>query len=458
MLEGFAKEASTFAADVDRAFWITIGINTAMLLLVVGLILFFILRYHHSRVQPKEIRNIKDHIPLEIAWTVIPTIILFVIFYYGYSAFRQLRTMPQDAFIVDVLGKRWSWTFTYPNGKRTAELYIPVGENIKLRLHAPENDVLHSFYVPAFRVKEDVVPGRVNHLWFKITEAGRYDVQCAEYCGTRHSYMLSKVEAMDKDAFDTWYASDKLSPHDESAPKGGEGEILYKTLGCASCHSLDGSIIVGPSFKGLFGSMVKVMTDGKPRELTANEAYIRDSVRTPAKDVVEGFPVGIMPNLSDQINEEQMNAIIAFIKTQSSEENNVVEQPAVESVPASVNKAGTESKAEPEVKMPIPTEVKEKTPDGATLFSTKGCIGCHSLDGSQRIGPSLKGIYQSTQKVVTDGKLREVVADEAYLHHSIENPNADIVEGFPPGLMPQFGKMLSSDEIDALVEYLKGVK
>ena len=458
MLEGFTKQASTFAADVDRAFWITTGISAAMLLLVVGLILFFILRYHHSRVDPEEIRNIKDHIPLEIAWTVIPTILLFVIFYYGYSAFRELRTMPENAFTVDVLGKRWSWTFTYPNGKRTAELYIPVGENIKLRLHAPENDVLHSFYVPAFRVKEDVVPGRENHLWFKITEPGRYDVQCAEYCGTRHSYMLSKVEAMDKAAFDTWYASDKLSPHDKSAPKGGEGEILYKTLGCASCHSLDGSIIVGPSFKGLFGSKVKVMTGGKAREVTGDETYIRDSVRTPAKDVVEGFPEGIMPNLSDQINEEQMNEIIAFIKAQSNEENMTIEQPTIEPVPTQATQVETEKKAEPIAEKPLPVEAKEKTPEGSTLFSTKGCIACHSLDGSKKIGPSLKGIYQSTQKVVTDGKTREVIADEAYLHHSIEEPNADVVEGFPPNLMPPFGQMLTSDEIAALVAYLKGVK
>lgn len=456
MLEGFGKEASTFAADVDRAFWITTGISAVMLLLVVGLILFFIMRYHHSRVNPQEIRNIKDHLPLEIAWTVIPTILLFVIFYYGYSAFRELRTMPKDAFVVDVLGKRWSWTFTYPNGKRTTELYIPINENIRLRLHAPQNDVLHSFYVPAFRVKEDVVPGRVNHLWFKITEPGRYDVQCAEYCGTRHSYMLSKVEVMDKPSFETWYASDKLSPHDKSAPKGGEGETLYKTLGCASCHSLDGSIIVGPSFKGLFGSKVKVMTGGQMREIVANESYIRDSVRTPAKDVVDGFPEGIMPNLSDQINDEQMNAIIDFIKTQSSEESKAIKQPAVESVPSPVDK--TETKAQPTAQKQSQAEVKVQIPDGSTLFSTKGCIACHSLDGSKRVGPSLKGIYQSKQKVVTDGKSREVVADEAYLHHSIENPNADVVEGFPPNLMPPFGTMLSPDEIDALVEYLKGVK
>jgi cytochrome c oxidase subunit 2 len=443
MLEGFDREASTFAADVDRAFWITTGISAAMLLLVVGLMLFFIFRYHHSRVKPDEIRNIKDHLWLEIAWTVIPTMLFYVIFYYGYTAFRELRTMPENALSVEVLGKRWSWTFSYPNGKRTAELYVPAGENIRLRLHAPENDVLHSFYIPAFRVKEDVVPGRETHLWFKATVPGRYDVQCAEYCGTRHSYMLSKVEVMEKAAFDTWYAGDKLSPHDKSAPKG-EGEMLYQTLGCSSCHSLDGSIIVGPSFKEIFGKKTKVLTNGKVREVTVDEAYLRNSIKNPNADVAEGFQPGLMPNLSDQINEEQMEAIIAFIKKQRAPEGAAATRPAAVVPPAPAPVKETKTQAGP--------------PDGETLYKTRGCVGCHSLDGSKKVGPTLKGLYESTQKVVTEGKLREVTADEAYLRNSIENPNADVVEGFRPGIMPPFGKTLSPEEVEALVKYLKEIR
>jgi len=443
MLEGFDRDASTYAADVDRAFWITTGISAAMLLLVVGLIVFFIFRYHHSRVKPAEIRNIKDHLPLEIAWTVIPTILLFVIFYYGYSAFRELRTMPEDAFNVEVLGKRWSWTFTYPNGKITSELYVPEGENIRLHLHAPLGDVLHSFYVPAFRVKEDVVPGRKTRIWFKATVPGRYDIECAEYCGTGHSRMLSKVEVMKKADFDAWYAGDKASPHGEGKPES-EGEQLYETLGCASCHSLDGSIIVGPSFKGLYGRKVKVLTDGKAREVTADDAYIRASVRTPARDVVEGFPAGVMPNLSDEINARQLEAIITFIKQLGGKRHAAVKEP--------------EPKVPPKAEAQKEASAVPAPPDGATLFKTKGCTACHSLDGSKKVGPSLKGIYESTQNVVTDGKKREVTADEAYLRRSIEHPNADVVEGFPKGVMPPFGQMLKAGEVDALVAYLKDVK
>jgi cytochrome c oxidase subunit 2 len=435
MLEGFNQDVSTFSADIDRAFWVTTGISLGIFLLITGLMVYFIFRYHHSKVNPKEIRNIKNHFALEITWTVIPTILFFIIFYYGYSAFRQIRTMPKDAFTVDVLGKRWSWTFTYPNGKRTDELYVPQGENIRLRLHVPDNDVLHSFYVPAFRVKEDLVPGQENHLWFNATIPGRYDIQCAEYCGTRHSYMLSKVEVMEKKAFDAWYASDKLTPHDTGTPD--EGETLYKTLGCASCHSLDGSTIVGPSFKGIYGKKVTVITGGKPRTLVVDEAYLRDSVQSPAKDVVQNFPKGIMPNLSDHINEKQMNAIITFIKAQSSLENNASAQPSVAPPPI--------------------TKMQESKLDGATLFSSKGCIGCHSLDGSKRVGPSLKGIYQSKQQVVTEGKLHEVTVDTTYLHNSIQHPNTDVVEGFPSGIMPPFGTTLSNEEVNALVKYLEGV-
>jgi len=450
MLEGFNDNVSTYAADVDRAFWITTGISIAMFVLVAGLMALFIARYHHTKVQPGEIRNIRDHLGLEIAWTVIPTILLFVIFYYGYTSFRDLRTMPKDAFTVEVLGKRWSWTFTYPNGKQTDELYVPVGKNIRLIMGAPDGDVLHSFFVPAFRVKEDVVPGRKTHIWFNATKPGRYDIECAEYCGVGHAKMLSKVEVMKTADFDAWYASDKLSPHDTSAPKS-KGEMLYKTLGCASCHSLDGSIIVGPSFAGLFGKNVTVVTEGKTRQTVVDDAYLERAIRKPSADIAEGFPDGVMPDLSGQINDEQLKALVTFIKQQNGSGSGAAPEPAASGETAPAPTPATAPAAQ------TPTETAA-APDGATLFNTKGCGACHSLDGTKKLGPTLKGLYGSKLTVVTDGKTREVTADEAYLRTAIDDPNADIVEGFTAGLMPPFGKMLSPAESEALVTYIKELK
>ncbi|WP_345970514.1 cytochrome c oxidase subunit II [Sulfurimonas sp. HSL1-6] len=452
MLEGFNQNVSTYAADVDRAFWITTGISIAMFVLVAGLMALFIVRYHHTKVQPGEIRNIRDHLGLEIAWTVIPTILLFVIFYYGYTSFRDLRTMPKDAFTVDVLGKRWSWTFTYPNGKQTDELYVPVGKNIKLIMGAPDGDVLHSFFVPAFRVKEDVVPGRKTHIWFNATKPGRYDIECAEYCGVRHAKMLSKVEVMKAADFDAWYASDKLSPHDMAAPKS-KGEMLYKTLGCASCHSLDGSIIVGPSFAGLFGKNVTVMTGDKTRRTVVDDAYLERAIREPGADVAEGFPDGVMPDLSGQIDAEQLKALVTFIKEQNG--GSVLPEAAAPAATTTMEPAAAPATTEAE---PTAPQKASAAPDGATLFNAKGCGACHSLDGTKKLGPTLKGLYGSKLTVVTDGKSREVTADEAYLRSSLETPNADVVEGFAPGLMPPFGKMLSAEEIETLVTYMKELK
>jgi len=223
---------------------------------------------------------------------------------------------------------------------------------------------------------------------------------------------------------------------------------VYKTLGCVSCHSLDGSESVGPSFKGMYGAKIKVLTDGKLREIIADDDYIRTSVRTPDKDVVQGFQSGIMPNLSDQIDKDQMESLIEFIKQQN-DTTPVTSHEEVKPVVEEVVK--TEPKTEP--KAVAPSEA-----DGTTLFKTKGCIACHSLDGTKKIGPSLKGIYGSVRKVLTDGKMREVKADEAYLHTSIHDPNADVVEGFPPNIMPPFGKMLTQAEIDALVNYIKEIQ
>lgn len=191
-LSGFNTMAATFSADVDQAFWINFWISVVLGLSVIIPMFYFAWKYSADKVKDEDIENVIHNTPLEIAWTLIPTAMLMVLFYYGYTSMRALRTMPAESqsIVVELEGKKWSWMHTYPantNGfvHKSAELYVPVNKNVILKMHAPINDVIHSYFVPAFRMKEDVVPGRVTKQWFNVTELGTYDVECAEYCGTR---------------------------------------------------------------------------------------------------------------------------------------------------------------------------------------------------------------------------------------------------------------------------------
>jgi len=396
MLEDFFSNVSVFASDVDRAFWVSTIISLLMFVIVIGAMLYFAFKYHHTKVKDEDIQNIKHNLALEIAWTVIPTILLMVIFYYGYTSLKQVRTMPENAFTVEVLAKRWSWTFTYPNGKVTSELYVPKNENVVLNMTAPRNDVLHSFYVPVFRTKEDVVPGKITKLWFNATKIGRYDVECAEYCGTRHSYMLTKVDVMDKEKFDTWYASDKRSPYEKKGEKS-EGAILFESLGCNGCHSMDGSVIVGPSLK----------------DFAKDDMYLKDAIMKPNKDIAEGYPADVMPDMSAMINEKQLLELMKFIRGE------------------------------------------DKISQGEVLFEQSGCNGCHSIDTTTIVGPGLKALFNK-QRVLSDGT--KVIADEVYLKNSILKPDKQVVKGFSPGIMTSFEAVLKEKEVDEIIKYLKVIK
>jgi cytochrome c oxidase subunit 2 len=229
---------------------------------------------------------------MEIAWTAIPTAFLMVIFYLGYDSLKNLRTMPTDATHIKVVGKKWSWSYEYANGKKTDKLYVAKGENIILDMTAPKTDVLHSFWIPAFRQKEDVVPGRTTQLWFNSNRVGEYDVECTEYCGDGHSYMLSKVVVMEKADYDTWYnKTEKVS-----------GEDLFAgRAGCASCHTITTDTIVGPGLAGI--------ANGKSDE------YLRDALLDPDKDIAAGFSAGVMPTSKGALTDEEVNAVVDYIKT-----------------------------------------------------------------------------------------------------------------------------------------------
>ena len=390
---------------VDPVFKFILGASLLLLLAITATTVAFVVLYRRSR-RPEPTSQTSDNIWLAITWTVLPTVLVMFMFYYGWSGYLSLRKVPTNALEVTATARMWSWSFAYANGKTDSKLYVPVGKPVRVNLVS--QDVLHGFYLPAFRVKRDVVPKMKNYAWFVAEKPGSYDLFCSVYCGTGHSGMITTVEALPQAQFDAWL-SEKGGP--EPA-----GMALLEKHGCLGCHTLDGSPKVGPSFKGIWGSTVTVLTGALERTVTVDEAYVRRKILEPTATVVKGFPP-VMPSFAGKLTEAELAAIIDFLRS------------------------GGET-------MP--------KPDGAKLAKEKGCLGCHSLDGSKGAGPSFKGLYKSRVAVLQNGAKLTVTADDTYLRESIRAPNAKVVEGYQP-IMPAFTE-LKDEEVEALVEYIKKLK
>ena len=295
----------------DDTFFFILGISLTFLVLNTGAMIYFVVRYSKKRHPRAE--EVKESIPLEITWTVIPTLLVLAIFFVGWKGFQYMRTAPPDAMVVKVIARQWSWTFDYENGKETTVLKVPVRKPVKLLITSA--DVLHSLYIPAYRIKEDCVPGMETHLWFLPDEVGSYDLFCTEYCGVSHSDMITKVEVMSQQNFNAWYKSGTRIAKAGKKKIGKRlpgGNKLLQDKGCIACHSMDGTAKVGPTFKGLYGRKVIVVTDGKEREIIADDEYIRRSIKAPPADVVKGFQP-IMPVL--QLSDDEINEIVEYFKT-----------------------------------------------------------------------------------------------------------------------------------------------
>jgi cytochrome c oxidase subunit II len=390
-------------AAVDPVFMFIFG---ACLLLLVGItiaMVWFVVRYHRSR-SPEPTSQNDGNVWLEIAWTLLPTLLVLAMFYYGWAGYLALRNVPKGAMEVTATARMWSWNFAYANGKSSSKLYVPAGKPVKVNLVA--TDVLHGFYLPAFRVKRDLVPGMTNYAWFMATKPGSYDLFCSQYCGTGHSAMITTVEALPPAEFAAW-----LNKQEGGGDHPGK-ELLEKN-GCLGCHSLDGSPKVGPTFKGIWGRSVTVLTAGQERTITADEPYLRRAILEPKADLVKGFPP-VMP--ASPLKGEELTTIIGFLKS-----------------------GGLPPKR-----------------DGAKLAHEKGCLGCHSLDGAKMVGPTFKGLYRSSVRLLVEGKPVTTTVDDLYLTESIVKPSAKIVEGFPP-VMPAYPD-LSAEEVKALVEFIEELK
>lgn len=297
--------ASNFVHGVDLTFMIILGISVFFLVGITGVMIYFVIRYSRKR-NPKA-SQIEGNNTLEIVWTVIPTILVLIMFYFGWLGYRPMRNVPADAIPLKAHGQMWSWSFEYPNGKKSAELVVPLNKPVKLDLIS--HDVLHSLYIPAFRIKEDVVPGKNNYLWFTAQEIGEYDIFCAELCGDRHSYMLSKVKVIPEADYNTWLEKSDV-PEGEHP-----GLTLMKQNACITCHSRDGSKIIGPSFKGIYGHEVEVITDGKERKVIVDDDYIKRSIYEPNADVVKGFNQGLMISYKQTLKDEDVAKIVEYIKS-----------------------------------------------------------------------------------------------------------------------------------------------
>ncbi len=298
--------ASNLAEGVDKAF---LFIFIIAFIFIIGISAFMIWTViHYSRKKGREAKQFSGSMKMEVLWTVIPTILVMLMFWIGWKGFAPMRKVPADAMVVTAIGRMWEWEFVYSDSLRSKELVLPINKPVKLDLVA--EDVNHSLFIPAFRVKEDVIPGYDNWLWFTPNYIGDYEILCTEYCGLLHSAMVSKTRIVEQEEFDRWYEELKVT----SFMPEHEGLKLLRSTGCLACHSLDGSKLVGPSFAGLYGSQREVVSGGSAKSVTADEAYITRSIYDPNGEIVEGYARNLMQSYSELLTEEQVGIITEYLR------------------------------------------------------------------------------------------------------------------------------------------------
>ena len=351
----FPPQAADTAAPVDFVFYVILLISLAFFVLVVAMMLLFVVRFRRRRGQPIHVKGPTSNLPLELTWTIVPLVIVIFIFALGLRPFLAAQTARAGAREVLVTGQKWQWWFEYPNGLRVPnELHVPV--NTPMRLVLTSDDVIHSLFIPAFRLKRDAVPGRYTRTWVTATRPGEYPLLCAEYCGTSHSDMIGTVIVHEPGLYEVWleeasrsilselndeqYAEwEKLeTPEDLKAfvekypelsatpdqlqPPGVVGRMVYKNSGCTQCHTTDGTALIGPTFKGLWQRTTSGDTPLADDQMLSDklgpdygpEDYIRQSIVEPGSTLVRGYR-NVMPAYKGKITDRQLTAFIQFLKT-----------------------------------------------------------------------------------------------------------------------------------------------
>ena len=298
----FTHGASSAASHVDALLGAMLLLCGGMALLLAVLVTWLCIRYRRGaqvdRSQPPSGAG-----GLEAAWTIVPLALFLGLFGWAARDFLAEHSPPPDALPIHVLGKQWMWKLQHGNGRREVnELHIPLNRPVELILAS--QDAIHSFYVPAFRLKQDVVPGRITHLWFSATRAGEFRIFCSEYCGGEHSAMIGRVIVMQPDAYARWL---EAGPHEPGLVE--QGFTLFRSAGCSGCHAT-GSTVHAPLLEGLYGRQVHLQ-DG--RTVLADETYLRDAILLPARDVTAGF-APVMPSYAGQFSEEQLQQLLAYLR------------------------------------------------------------------------------------------------------------------------------------------------
>jgi cytochrome c oxidase subunit 2 len=298
----FPEQASTFAERVDALYYYLLSVSGFFVLLIFALIFYFAVKYRR-RSEDEQTPPILGSIPLEVAWIVVPFILVMITFVWGASLYFTAFSPPANAMEIFVIGKQWMWKVQHPEGRREIdELHVPVGYPVKLTITS--QDVIHSFYIPAFRIKMDAVPGRYTSTWFEASKTGTFHLFCAEFCGTAHAGMVGRVVVMKPSEYEQWLRTG--APEESLVAAGGR---LFQQLGCSGCHSQN-SIARAPLLDGVYGKPVPLQSG---QVVLADESYIRDSILLPQKDVVAGY-APVMPPFQGRISEEELMQIIAYIR------------------------------------------------------------------------------------------------------------------------------------------------
>jgi cytochrome c oxidase subunit 2 len=305
-------DASNYVSTFNTAFYFMVGVSLVFLLGLTILMLYFVFRFNKKK--NKVATQIEGDNRLEILWTVIPTLLALVMFYFGWAGWTPMNKAPKDAMVVTSVARMWNFSFQYENGKESPDLIVPVNTPVKIKLISV--DVIHSLFIPAFRIKSDMVPGREKMMWFLPQREGVYDLYCAEYCGLQHSYMESKVKVLSLDEYKKWYVdTTAVVTVAEASSPGSEGFAIMKVKGCNACHSSDGTKIVGPSYLNLFGEQQIVIRDGKEVPVKVDEEYIIKAILDPNSEIVKGYPKGLMQSYKGSISDVDIEKIIEYLKS-----------------------------------------------------------------------------------------------------------------------------------------------